>query len=305
MEEQLYPHSIGDLEKLSGISALTLRAWEKRHGFPMAHRLPSGHRRYDRETLVRLQLMANAQERGFKIGKIKKMSDEELRNLCQERPKMDEGISIRNWAPALERIKAGGLPDILDELKTSMNSMPMEEFLCYQLSPLLHTLGEQWESKQFNIALEHEVSASVSYLVEDWWRSQNPNNERAWLVAGLPGDFHSLSLHFCAAVLVSCGQRVAFAGPRVPIVHLLEYMDDFNVAGLCVSVSEVVSPVQMSVDLKKVVEYTDLHSIPLALGGQGLKGSDFKACKDLKSLVEFIELAGKKEHLKLDDQGAS
>jgi hypothetical protein len=82
-------------------------------------------------------------------------------------------------------------------------------------------------------------------------------------------------------------------------------MDDFNVAGLCVSVSEVVSPVQMSVDLKKVVEYTDLHSIPLALGGQGLKGSDFKACKDLKSLVEFIELAGKKEHLKLDDQGAS
>ena len=38
--------SIGELSSRTGISIPTLRAWERRHGLPMAVRLPSGHRRY-------------------------------------------------------------------------------------------------------------------------------------------------------------------------------------------------------------------------------------------------------------------
>ncbi len=43
--------SIGDLAERTGLSAATLRMWESRHGFPVPHRLASGHRRY-RETDV-------------------------------------------------------------------------------------------------------------------------------------------------------------------------------------------------------------------------------------------------------------
>ncbi|HEY1135258.1 MAG TPA: DICT sensory domain-containing protein [Nocardioides sp.] len=39
--------SIGDLAEATGVSVPTLRMWEQRHGFPVARRLPSGHRRYD------------------------------------------------------------------------------------------------------------------------------------------------------------------------------------------------------------------------------------------------------------------
>jgi MerR family transcriptional regulator, light-induced transcriptional regulator len=38
--------SIGDLAKRTGAGISTLRAWERRHGFPEPQRLPSGHRRY-------------------------------------------------------------------------------------------------------------------------------------------------------------------------------------------------------------------------------------------------------------------
>ena len=38
--------TIGDLAKRTGIGLSTLRAWERRHGFPVPQRLPSGHRRY-------------------------------------------------------------------------------------------------------------------------------------------------------------------------------------------------------------------------------------------------------------------
>src|SRR4051794_28821498 len=38
--------SIGELSRRTRVGVSTLRAWELRHGFPVAERLPSGHRRY-------------------------------------------------------------------------------------------------------------------------------------------------------------------------------------------------------------------------------------------------------------------
>jgi DICT domain-containing protein len=46
--------SIGDLARRAGIGVSTLRAWERRHGYPVPQRLASGHRRFverDVETL--------------------------------------------------------------------------------------------------------------------------------------------------------------------------------------------------------------------------------------------------------------
>ena len=41
--------SIGELARRTRIGVSTLRAWETRHGFPVAKRLPSGHRRYSEQ----------------------------------------------------------------------------------------------------------------------------------------------------------------------------------------------------------------------------------------------------------------
>lgn len=38
--------TIGELSTQTGVGISTLRAWERRHGFPVPRRLPSGHRRY-------------------------------------------------------------------------------------------------------------------------------------------------------------------------------------------------------------------------------------------------------------------
>jgi DNA-binding transcriptional MerR regulator len=39
--------TIGAVAERTGVTAPTLRMWETRHGFPVPHRLESGHRRYD------------------------------------------------------------------------------------------------------------------------------------------------------------------------------------------------------------------------------------------------------------------
>jgi MerR family transcriptional regulator, light-induced transcriptional regulator len=50
--------AIGDLVARTGVSESTLRMWERRHGFPTPHRLPSGHRRYrEADTALVLQVV--------------------------------------------------------------------------------------------------------------------------------------------------------------------------------------------------------------------------------------------------------
>jgi len=47
--------SIGDVVTATGIGEATLRAWERRFGFPEPRREPSGHRRYSAADVERIR----------------------------------------------------------------------------------------------------------------------------------------------------------------------------------------------------------------------------------------------------------
>ena len=55
------PLSIGVLSRATGIPAETLRTWERRYGFPLPDRKPSGHRLYPAATVKHLRRVARLQ----------------------------------------------------------------------------------------------------------------------------------------------------------------------------------------------------------------------------------------------------
>jgi DICT domain-containing protein len=59
--------SIGDLAEATGVNATTLRAWETRFGFPLAMRLPSGHRRYQRGDVEAVRSVARRRDSGLRL----------------------------------------------------------------------------------------------------------------------------------------------------------------------------------------------------------------------------------------------
>ncbi|HZX53728.1 MAG TPA: DICT sensory domain-containing protein [Ilumatobacteraceae bacterium] len=59
--------SIGDLSRRTGIGISTLRAWERRHGFPVAQRLPSGHRRYTEQDVEALLAVSRDRHSGSSL----------------------------------------------------------------------------------------------------------------------------------------------------------------------------------------------------------------------------------------------
>lgn len=59
--------SIGDVVAATGVGEATLRAWERRFGFPAPRREPSGHRRYSREEVERIRAVVRERDRGLSL----------------------------------------------------------------------------------------------------------------------------------------------------------------------------------------------------------------------------------------------
>ncbi len=58
------PLTIGDVVRATGLTEATLRAWERRYGFPQPQREPSGHRRYAAAEIERILNVVAERERG-------------------------------------------------------------------------------------------------------------------------------------------------------------------------------------------------------------------------------------------------
>ena len=61
---------VGEVAERAGVNVETLRYYERRGLLPEPERLPSGHRRYDEETVRFLRAIKEAQSVGFTLAEI-------------------------------------------------------------------------------------------------------------------------------------------------------------------------------------------------------------------------------------------
>ncbi len=59
--------TIGDLARLTGLTPPVIRMWETRHGFPVPHRLASGHRRYAESDVDLIRGVLRRRDAGIRL----------------------------------------------------------------------------------------------------------------------------------------------------------------------------------------------------------------------------------------------
>lgn len=59
--------TIGELARRTGLTPPVIRMWETRHGFPVPHRLPSGHRRYAEDDVERILHVLRRRDAGIRL----------------------------------------------------------------------------------------------------------------------------------------------------------------------------------------------------------------------------------------------
>ncbi|MFT4702341.1 MAG: DNA-binding transcriptional MerR regulator [Bradymonadia bacterium] len=89
-------YHIGAVAELTGVKAETIRVWERRYGAVQPQRSSGGTRRFSENDVVRLRLLKTLTDRGFSIGAVANLPDDELRaQLVPNTPTSDTPKSIR------------------------------------------------------------------------------------------------------------------------------------------------------------------------------------------------------------------
>lgn len=239
--------SIGTLSAATGIPIDTIRTWERRYGFPVAERKPSGHRVYALSTVPRLRRIAQVIARGHRAAEVVPASDAALEALMAALGPASrvQSMPVPVALGATPTGKPSGLLDAVrafdgERLKASFQAdwarLGPLEFLEQRAAPFLTAVGNAWAEQDLDVRHEHFASsvlgdflAAVRLPLED--RARGP----LAVLATLPGELHGLGLDMSALVFAMAGWRTLLLGVDTPVVDIAALAREAPVAAVALS----------------------------------------------------------------------
>ena len=260
--------SMGAVTLATGISHHTLRAWERRYGFPRPGRLSSGHRRYSEEQVGKLRLVVRALEFGHRPADLVALSVERLLELLAGTPALGAGGDA--WpASAIDRARQFDRDGLRSDLLVSASRLGAREFLRASVEPLLRAVGRAWQAGELDIRHEHFLSE----VVEDVLRAVRSPLEagtvgRPVLLTTLPGESHTLGVQMAALTVVVGRRPVRLLGPQTPIDEIVAAAVDSAAAAVGVSVS-LATATPASAQAVRLLRWRLDPAVALWIGGAG------------------------------------
>ena len=216
--EKLY--TIGTVAKLTGVGAITLRAWERRYGLIEPIRKESGHRLYTRRHIDQINRITALTRQGLRISQITPdMLESELQDATTAG---DEGDV---WSRHLNSMVAAVVSydeDRLEEIYNGVLSLhPIGQVTQKLLTPLLNELGRRWEAGRGGVAEEHFFAFYLrNKLGARYHHRARGNHGPMLLIAGLPGEHHEFGLLLFALAAHEAGYRIIPLGADMPLDEL-------------------------------------------------------------------------------------
>ena len=233
--------SIGALSAATGIPVETIRSWERRYGFPVAERKPSGHRVYALDAVARLRLISDALARGHRAAEVVAASEPALESLLMALPRSSAGTLT---APSSKAV-----PDDLFTAIRTFDAEPLKRsfqsdwaasgpvrFVQERAAPFLTAIGDAWSAGSIDVRHEHFASATLG----DFLRTARvPLDDRATgpviALATLPGERHGLGLQMSAVVCAAAGWRALILGVETPIEQIAALAREAPIVAVAIS----------------------------------------------------------------------
>lgn len=269
--------SIGALGRATGIPVETLRTWENRYGFPIPRRKPSGHRVYPLDAVPRLRRIAEALARGHRAGQVVGASDKALEQLLlstseepRQVPSPSPGLPPAEDLDGLMRlVKSFDADRLTRTLLGDWGRMTSIDFLEERVAPLIHAVGDGWETGELEISHEHFLSERVGDLLR---ALRMPFDEKAKgpvvILATLPSEAHGLGLQMAALALSTAGCRVLYLGTEVPPAQIVSLASEQEARAVGLSVSTHTRGAATNAAIRKLRERLP-RKTALQVGGEG------------------------------------
>jgi len=276
--KQAFPQSparltIGAVSRATGLSPDILRVWQKRYGFPIPQRKPSGHRLYTSSDVRRLRRIAAAIARGHRPAQVVALPEPRLETLLADDNLItpQEEARLHPVAALLEHVKNHRRQELTSALLADAATMGPLDFLELRVAPLTDSVGEAWALGGIGIHHEHFFSECA----EDVLRTLRLPYERAnrgpsIILATLPGEQHRLGLQMVALVTAVAGLRPHVLGSDTPVSQIADAWVTRNAdaIGISVSLSSASAAVRRHLsELRDIIPTT----VPIFVGGRGAR----------------------------------
>lgn len=264
--------TIEKVAKLTGISATTLRNWEKRYGFPCPERADSGHRFYNCSDLEFLKQVRDLVDTGHCLPEIR-----DFYQKSKDSVESRQGMGVEAVDDVDYRI--GLLMKSLIQFDTR-EALGHYSILNAKLSPevlfdrvfekTLRRLECERADGTISVAQEHFASAFIRFRVASFICLDLPLTHEQKIVSATTGyERHEGGSMLVTAHLKFRGYPVHYFGPNLPILDLKELLKALKPSCVLLSYS---TADRVLADLSEITEI----KIPTSLGGKAFHDYEFR-----------------------------
>ena len=208
---------IRTVSALTGVNAVTLRAWERRYGLARPLRTPKGHRLYGEAQVEEIQRVLALMRTGVAIGQVRAA-------LAAAAAPAEDKPAAGPWASCRKRMTAAiaafderALEAVYEEALALHSIDRVSRML---LMPLLEELGARWSKVSGGVAEEHFFSAYLrNKLGARFHHRRVLETGPRLLVACVPGEHHETGLLVFALSAHDAGMQVVLLGADVPFAE--------------------------------------------------------------------------------------
>ena len=210
-DEGVYP--IREVSRLTGVNAVTLRAWQRRYGLVQPARTEKGHRLYSEADIRQIGEILSWLERGVSIGQVKGLLSD---------PHSLPGDD--HWQQSFEALCQAVLAINQRKVEAQLNellaSYPFELVCSRVLQPLVAQLLGLWRERPDGALLQQ---VWLGWLQTRFARHLIEQEKGTLVTLASWGQVGPLDLIWCGYELVSQGYEVQLLGAVEPkLSHLLE-----------------------------------------------------------------------------------
>lgn len=208
--------------RLTGLSADTVRVWERRHRAIVPARTEGNARRYSEAEVHRLKLLRDAVARGHSIGAVARLGEPELVLLglpdAASLAADPVAVARRDYFAAVERLDAASGAAVLANAAARLSARSLALDL---VVPTMREVGDRWHDGTLTVAQEHFATQQVRSLVLALARVAEIGGGAPRVVFAAPETHqHDLGLVVGALLAAARGIRPVFLGADLPLSEL-------------------------------------------------------------------------------------
>jgi DNA-binding transcriptional MerR regulator/methylmalonyl-CoA mutase cobalamin-binding subunit len=273
--KNLYP--IRYVSRRTGLSTHVIRTWEKRYGAIKPERSDTQRRLFCESDIKRLQLLAEAVNRGHSISQIAGLNTEEIMKLINVEVAPQSGIekipaSNQHYKKvALEAVLELDPSGLESTLSQAAIELTRTELIRHVIVPLTASIGERWMLGELKIVNEHMATTIIRAFLWDLLRSNDICETTPRILITTPmGQRHELGALTAALIAAESGWRALYFGPSLPAEEIVEAVARVQAHAVALSITHLLNGQRLILELQRLRRFL-AEDIPIFIGGIGAR----------------------------------